>query len=196
MDNLSSISSFSPTHRKQGFTLIEIMVSIAIVAIMTTIALPSLNTFIVKMRVDNEISELQRLLLTARNLAINTGKNTTVCPLAGNACTTNWQNQISVFTNDDNLLATSNTYALPDELIKIKNPVKAGDRLQYAQTSVIYAPTGRLITPAASFRYCPKDEADRSRGIDVSVSGRTYISSDIDDDDKDEDRTGAEILCI
>ncbi|MCI2283147.1 prepilin-type N-terminal cleavage/methylation domain-containing protein [Colwellia sp. MSW7] len=82
MDNLSSTSSFSPTYRKQGFTLIEIMVAISIVAIMTTIALPSLNTFIVKMRVDNEISELQRLLLTARNLAINTGKNTTVCPLA------------------------------------------------------------------------------------------------------------------
>ncbi|MCI2283146.1 GspH/FimT family pseudopilin [Colwellia sp. MSW7] len=116
--------------------------------------------------------------------------------MLGNACSTNWQNQISVFTNDDNLLATSNTYALPDELIKIKNPVKSGDRLQYAQTSVIYAPTGRLITPAASFRYCPKDEEGSSRGIDVSVSGRTYISSDIDDDDKDEDRTGGEIVCI
>lgn len=198
MDNIlnTSFPSFFSAPHKQGFTLIELMVAIAVVAILSAIALPSLSDFLIRMRVDNEISEMQRLLLTARNMAINTGKNTTVCPLSGGVCTTNWQNEISVFTNGDNALTTNNTFAAPDELVKVKDAIKTGDQLQYSQTSVVYAPDGRLLTTAASFNYCPKGQAARSRGIDISMSGRSYTSSDTDSDDKDEDRNGAEIVCI
>lgn len=181
--------------KANGFTLIEVMVAIAVVAIVTTLALPNLNTFLVKMRVDNEITEMQRLLLTARNMAINTGKNTTVCPLSGGACTTNWQNEISVFTNGSNDVATNNTFAAPDELIKTKDAIKTGDKLQFANSSIIYAPSGQLITNNGEFSYCPKDENDSSRGITISISGRTYLSSDTDNDGKDEDRNGNEITC-
>jgi len=201
MDNIIGTTSLtsSPTSHKKGFTLIELMVAIAVVAILSAIALPSMSDFLVRMRVDNEISEMQRLLLTARNMAINTGKNTTICPLSGGSCSTDstaWQGEISVFTNSDNSLATNNTYAAPDELVKVKSAIKSGDILQFTNTSVIYAPSGRLITALGKFSYCPKDEADRSRGIDVSLSGRSYTSSDTDDDGKDEDRNGNEIVCI
>lgn len=148
------------------------------------------------MRVDNEISEMQRLLLTARNMAINTGRNTTVCPLTSGVCTTNWQNEISVFTNGDNAVATNNTFADPDALIKVKDAIKTGDRLQFTNVSVIYAPSGQLITAQGSFSYCPQNADEASRGIDLSISGRSYISSDTDNDGKDENRNGNEIACI
>lgn len=203
----TTLSNSRIPKKKQGFTLLELMVAIAVVGILTAIALPSLNNFLVKMRVDNEITELQRLLLTARNMAINTGKNTTVCPLTAGVCTTacppsdddcsnNWENEISVFTNDSNVFATNGTFAAPDELIKIKDAIKSGDKLQFANASVIYAPTGQLITSNGTFNYCPKNETNESRGIDLSISGRSYVSSDIDNDDKDEDRDGNEIICI
>jgi type IV fimbrial biogenesis protein FimT/type IV fimbrial biogenesis protein FimU len=197
MSNILGTSSpfrFSARYKK-GFTLIELMVAIAVVAILSAIALPSMNVFLVKMRVDNEISEMQKLLLTARNMAINTGKNTTVCPLTNGSCTNNWQNQISVFTNGSNNLATNNTFAAPDELIKIKEAIKTGDRLQFANGSVIYAPSGQLITANGTFSYCPINDDDWSRGIDLSISGRSYTSSDIDNDGKDEDRNGDDIVC-
>lgn len=192
---LGSFSTFSSSNQKRGFTLVEVMVAIAVVAIISAIALPTMSSFLVKMRVDNEISEIQRLLLTARNMAINTGKNTTVCPLSGGACTTNWHNEISVFTNSDNSLATNNTFAAPDELVKIKDAIRSGDKLQYTQKSIIYTPDGRLLTTSANFSYCPQDNEDYSRGISISLSGRSYISSDTDNDDKDEDRSGDEIVC-
>jgi type IV fimbrial biogenesis protein FimT/type IV fimbrial biogenesis protein FimU len=154
-----------------------------------------MSDFLVKMRVDNEVTEMQRLLLTARNMAINTGKNTTVCPLSSGGCTSNWQNEISVFTNGSNNIATNNTFAAPDELIKIKDAIKSGDRLQYTEVSVIYTPAGRLITSAANFSYCPRGETERSRGITMSISGRSYTSSDTDSDGKDEDRNGNKIVC-
>lgn len=181
--------------KTSGFTLIEVMVAIAVVAIITTLALPNLNTFLVKMRVDNEITDMQRLLLTARNMAINTGKNTTVCPLSGGACTTNWHKEISVFTNGSNDVATNSTFAAPDELIKTKDAIKTGDKLQFANNSIIYAPSGQLITNNGALNYCPKDDTDNSRGITLSISGRAYLSSDADNDGKDEDRSGNEITC-
>jgi type IV fimbrial biogenesis protein FimT/type IV fimbrial biogenesis protein FimU len=200
MSNILRASSFLSRHSKQGFTLIELMVAIAVVSILSAIALPSMNDFLVRMRVDNEISEMQRLLLTARNMAINTGKNTTVCPLSSGVCTSNWQNEVSVFTNDVNSLANGNAFAANDELVKVREAIRSGDKLQFANaansiTSVIYTPSGRLITAQGSFSYCPKGDADRSRGIDISISGRSYTSSDTDSDDKDENRTGNEIVC-
>jgi type IV fimbrial biogenesis protein FimT/type IV fimbrial biogenesis protein FimU len=197
MHNIVTVFSIvhHSSHHKKGFTLIELMVSIAVVAILSTVALPSMSNFLVKMRVDNEISEIQRLLLTARNMAINTGKNTTICPLTSGSCTSNWHNEISVFTNDNNTLTTNNTFLSPDELIKIKGEIESGDKLQYTQTSIIYSPDGRLLTTPANFRYCPKGKAELSRGISISTSGRSYKSSDTDNDGKDEDRSGNEISC-
>ena len=208
MDNISGVCF---TRKKQGFTLIEVMIAIAVVAILSVIALPNMSNFLVKMRVDNEISEMQRLLLTARNMAINTGRNTTVCPLSSSGtCTNSWQNEISVFTNNANTLANGVNFSAPttttdsdgnsntvinDQLIKVKEAIKSGDRLQSTQVSVIYTPSGRLLTAAANFSYCPQGEDDSSRGIVVSVSGRSYTSSDTDNDDKDEDRNGNDIVC-
>lgn len=182
-------------YNKQGFTLIEVIVAVAIVAILSAVALPSMGDFLVKMRVDNQITEMQRLLLTARNIAINTGKNTTICPLSDGKCTANWQDEISIFTNGAN---DNNEYNAPaDELVKVKEAIKSGDKLQFTITSVIYAPSGQLIVPTAvsTFKYCPKDDASKSRAIDLSISGRSYISSDIDNDGKDENRAGNEITC-
>lgn len=201
MQNISG--TFSPTffsaRQKQGFTLIELMVSIAVVAILSAIALPSMNTFLVKMRVDNEISELQRLLLTARNTAINTGQNTTVCPLTGNTCTNNWQNVVSVFTNNSNTTNNNIYSAATEQRVKVKEAITANDSLQFdTLTRIVYTPTGRILFPtvASTFKYCPQNDTDRSRGIDISISGRSYTTSDTDNDGKDEDRNGNEIVCI
>ena len=197
MDNITtppSSLSFTTRHM-QGFTLIELLVSISIIGILSFIALPNMSSFLANMRVDNEISEMQRLILTARNMAMNTGKNTTICPLASGVCTSNWHNQISVFTNGDNTLATNNTFAAPDELVKVKEAIKTGDKLQYVPSSIIFTPAGRIITTAASFSYCPKGQPNSSRGIDISISGRSYTSSDTNNDGKDENRSGSEVSC-
>jgi type IV fimbrial biogenesis protein FimT len=178
----------------QGFTLIELLISVSIIGVLLMVALPNLSSYLVKSRVDNEISELHRLILTARNAAINSGKNVTLCPLSsGNVCGTNWQNELSVFNNTaDNTKFDSTT----EQVVKVRAKIATGDTLKLSQTSLVYSPTGRLISGNNSvFTYCPKDHADLARGIDISLSGRVYASQDTDNDDKDEDRSGNEFSC-
>lgn len=178
----------------QGFTLIELLISVSIIGVMLMVALPNLSSYLVKSRVDNEISELHRLILTARNAAINSGKNVTLCPLStSNVCSTNWHNELTVFNNTAN---TSKFDSTTEQIIKVKAKIKTNDTLKLNQASLVYSPTGRLISGNNSvFTYCPKDYSDLARGINISLSGRVYASQDTDNDNKDEDRSGNEFTC-
>jgi type IV fimbrial biogenesis protein FimT/type IV fimbrial biogenesis protein FimU len=185
--NSSSPNIHTKSHYKKadGFSLIELLVTIAIASIILTIAVPSLSSFTMKMRVDNEVTELQRLLLTARNAAINSGENATLCPLqADDTCknTTVWTGRIGVVSVDG--------------LIKEREPVQAGDILNFSLNSVTYSPSGQLDITNNNFllfSYCPSGNADYCRGVGLSLSGRTYLSSDQNGDGRDQDRSGNNI---
>lgn len=197
LNNLKRSLSLYQLKRQKGLTLIELMISIAISSILTTIALPNMNNFVVRMRVDNEISMLQRLLLTTRNVAINSGERTIVCPLnSSGECTTDWQKDLSVFIDSNN----NKTFeaANNERLVVTKAAIKQGDQLIYGKgrTMVTYHPSGHLSGLSnGTFRYCPLAHEDKSRGIVIARSGRLYVTSDIDNDSKDETRMNKEITC-
>jgi prepilin-type N-terminal cleavage/methylation domain-containing protein len=178
----------------KGFTLVEVMVAVAMLGIITMIALPRLNLFLARMQVDNEVSTLHRLLLTARNVAISESTNVTLCPLVANNCVNNWQNQLTVFIdlNNNQILDAG------ERVVKVKEAITNNDRLVFDRADVRYAPTGLLnITGGPfSFRYCPQEYPEFSRGIMVNNSGRVTTSHDIDDDGIDEfPATGADVTC-
>lgn len=193
------------SHRIKGFTLLEILLTISILGIITAVALPSISEVIVKTRVDNEVSALHRLILNARNAAVNTGKNVTVCPLTANVCTGNWQAEISVFTNDSNLLADNQVYnndgnennnSADEKLIKIKSAVLSTDTLNFDANLIIFSPTGRAVAGGNStFTFCPADNDTLGRSLFISLSGRVYTSTDANNNGIDEDRNNAEISC-
>ena len=184
--------------RIYAFTLIEVLVVLAVLLSLTNIAIPSINEFLVKLRVDNEIRQLQRVLLVARNEAINLGQNVTLCPLNTlNMCTTNWHKMLSVFTDDNKNKIFEPVFN--EQLIVIKPPVKVDDKLQYAKyrNAIIYGPMGRLsiFGGNGTFKYCPKDHATHSRGIIISVTGKAYVTADSDRDGQDENRRKKIIIC-
>lgn len=63
-----------------GFTLIEMMVTISIMAILLAIATPSFNNTIAGTRISGEINELQASLNFARSEAVKRGLKIDVCP--------------------------------------------------------------------------------------------------------------------
>lgn len=178
LNNLSTIST--------GFSLIEVMITISILSIALTIALPSLSGFLAQMRVDDRITQLHRFILTARNSAINTGQNAQLCPLLTfDTCqnTTDWSGRVGVVTDADGLITEMGA-------------IKDGDKLQYNFNSVIYGPDGQLDNNnIGTFSYCPESYPDYSRGVTISLSGRAYLSSDSNGDGKEEDRDGNNIEC-
>jgi len=180
-----------------GVTLIELMVSVGITSILATTALPSFNDFIVRLRVDNEISRLGRLLLTARNHAINSQDNVIICPLDNSAtCSSNWHEELSVFVDSNGNQKFDS--ADNEFMIAKKSPITSGDILSYAKnrTKITYQATGHLFGLSnGTLRYCPKGHQDKSRAIVVARSGRFYATTDINHDGKDETRSKQIITC-
>ena len=181
--------------RTKGFTLIELMISVSVTSILAALAIPNYSQFIVQMRVDNEISQLHRILLITRNAAINSGQKAIVCPLdESQQCTSQWQNELSVFIDvNDNKTFDGN-----EKIIRIRPAIKTNDKLIYGKgrTKITFKPTGQLSGLVnGTFRYCPQRYKNYSRGIIVARSGRLYQSSDIDNDGVDENRGNKEISC-
>ena len=182
----------------KGFTLVELMVSVTILSIITAIVVPNLNEFIVRIRVDNEISQLHRLLLIARNSAINFNQDVTLCPLDDDShCSTDWQKDIVIFIdiNKDNAYNSDSN----EKIIRIKPAIKNSDKLQYGlrRNRIKFAATGRTTGWGSNgtLKYCPQNFIGLSRAIVIATSGRFYLSTDIDYDGKDETRNGREIIC-
>ncbi|MBA6264720.1 MAG: GspH/FimT family pseudopilin [Colwellia sp.] len=186
------------TFKIVGFTLIETLITLAILISIATVALPSFADLFIKIRVNNEISALHRLLLLTRNHAVNQERFVTVCPLnKSGQCSNQWHEELSVFYDDNKNKALDPSSA--EVIIKIKLAIKSGDKLQYAQgrTALIYAPSGRLAVWGGNgtFRYCPKNHSNKSRGIIISGAGRFYLSTDQNMDGTDENRSGRMIHC-
>ncbi|MDO7086588.1 GspH/FimT family protein [Pseudocolwellia sp. AS88] len=182
--------------KQRAFTMVELLVGIAIVAILAAVALPSLKTFTVSMRVDNEISELHRLLLIARNTSVNSGQDVVVCPIVNGSCTDDWTQEVSVFIDFNQ----NNDFDIADdEIVRVKSAISSSnDQFQYSNGAFLtYNSLGNLPinNNESTFSYCPYGYADASRGIIVAVSGRAYISNDSDSDGVDEDRNNVNITC-
>jgi len=66
--------------RAQGFTMIELMVVVTIVAVLTALATPSFKDFVLGQRVKNASFDLAGNLLLARSEAIKRNTNVTLAP--------------------------------------------------------------------------------------------------------------------
>lgn len=62
-----------------GFTVIELMVVVAVVALITSLALPSLSDFVQRFQIDRFAASLRGTINNARQNALRTGLETVVC---------------------------------------------------------------------------------------------------------------------
>ncbi|MDQ1362692.1 MAG: type fimbrial biosis protein FimT, partial [Pseudomonadota bacterium] len=72
----------NPMHKQNGFTLTELMITVAIAAILLAIGVPSMREFIQNGRITAVTNELVSALMVARSEAIRKNTTTCVCPTA------------------------------------------------------------------------------------------------------------------
>jgi type IV fimbrial biogenesis protein FimT len=87
--------------RKRGFSLIELMVVLSILAIFATMAAPSFRQVIQQLRIESERTALQNVLMLARSEAVKRGTRSWVKGSIGG-----WGGPITAFidTNGDGVL--------------------------------------------------------------------------------------------
>lgn len=139
--------------RSGGFTLIELMVTIAIAAILLGIGAPSFSEFIKNQAVRTASSDITTMLIFARSEANKRNTNITVTPASGG-----WQNGWTVTVSSGGSTTTLGSQA-----------AFAGLTITGPSTDLTYGSDGHLVdTSAPSFQI---SGSTSTRCINVSLSG-------------------------
>lgn len=176
-----------------GFTIIELMITLAVAAILAAVAAPSFTDMIRDNRLVTQLNEFQASLALARSEAIKRNQNVTVCRSNnGSACSGNWENGWIIF-GDDNANGTVNT---GEEIYRIHGAISGANTLRFNQTRVIYAGDGIVRGGSnGTFTFCDARGANSARGIVISTTGRPRLATDGNSDGIVEDGSGNNVTC-
>lgn len=140
--------SQGPIPKCSGFSLIELMVTVAIVAILASLAAPSFSSLIASNRASSAASALQVSLSLARSEAVKRGADARVTVAANGAAGT-WSNGWTVFV-DKTTDANGGVGPTADSATVTRLEVVAGfQNVDYTQTGSLnyfsYNGAGRMV---------------------------------------------------
>ncbi len=166
--------------RDSGFTLIELMIAIALVAILLATAVPALDDFTNDARQTGAINDFISAVHLARNTAITTNSRVTMCASASGAnCEfTSWDSGWIVFGD-----LNSNSSVDAGETVVSASAAAEGLNIQSGEfpVALMYRPNGRAMTNALTgnsgeFTVCDFRGNEHAKVILVELSGRPRMS--------------------
>jgi type IV fimbrial biogenesis protein FimT len=178
------------TMRAGGFTLIELMITISIVAVIAMIGIPAMGDFILNNRIRSQSGNLMLQLTHARSEAMRTASRVTICPGTSGGCTGTgstsegkWESGWVAFidTNSNTALDTGETVISVSAALDGDNTLRSDAFSTYI--SFRHDGSSADISGASqggSFALCdrrsrPFGDGDDAWAIVITVTGRIKV---------------------
>ena len=154
-------------HKLNGFTLVELMVTVAIVAILMAIGAPQLRGFLQKQQVAADVESLTSAIHMARSEALKRSGRVSICALSATAytgnvgpqCATNganWSNGWLIYID----YSGGNAFvATTDTVLQVERSVRSG-AITGTQLSISFLANGLTASTPGSFAIKPKGTED------------------------------------
>lgn len=172
-------------HKENGFSLVELTVTVALSALLLSMAVPSMGTFLSNARQTSTINNFVSSIHMARSTAIEANTDVTICPSeSGRNCeNVGWDRGWIVFKDLDNNQAVD----AHDEIVRVYHQAD-GVTIRTSQTDrfLRYRPNGRIVHEqvggsAGEFTICDSRGADHARVMILDLSGRPLLTQTLTD---------------
>lgn len=156
--------------RIRAFTLVELVVTLTIAAILATIALPAVGRFVQSNRLASIANNFVGTLSLARSEALKRATNAGVCPSnTGTSCVgTSWASGWIVFVDIDGNAA----WTASDVVLRAYEPVTAETTINGSTSLILYDSQGRVPTNGIGSYVVCNTRLGQNRTIEVNASGR------------------------
>lgn len=163
-----------PAHRR-GFTLYELLLTLALGAVLVSVGLPAFGSLLARSRQVIEINSLFHALHLARKESIVHRHVVTLCPSAdGRSCLpgTDWSGGWIMFRNED---GDSPPQVDDGESVILRHTVAGSVRIAANRQSFTLRATFRRATNG-TFVVCDTAGRIRPKGLVVSYTGRPRVA--------------------
>lgn len=183
---------------ERGYSLVELMVALAVAGLLLGIAVPEFRDLIAAQRATARINTVAGAIQTARHLAIAQNAVAVMCPGQGPACAgrDQWHLGTLIFADRD-----GDRQVDEGELVAARLPkLDEGERLVWRsfrnRTFLQFRGTGLTDWQNGNFQYCPANGDPRlARQLILNAQGRVRQALDRDGDGIREDARGRPLTC-
>lgn len=173
-----------------GLTLLELLVTFAVVAILAASAAPAFNELIASSRVKATSDSLIRALYSARAEAIKRGHRVVTCLSAsGASCSSSSARKLLIFSDLDK----NGSPTASEKVIAIVDIESSSIQISYNRPFLAYTSTGYAAGTNGTFTLC--DASGAGQFVIVSSLGRVRKGRDYDGDGFVEKSPGVPISC-
>jgi len=179
----------------KGFTVLELMIALAIAGVLLSLSVPSFTASIQNNRLVTQVNELNTSLSMARTEAIKRNSNITVCKSSnGTSCTGNWHDGRIVFIDNDSDGSVETGDG--DEILYVSGAIPGDNTLTFSETRVSYANTGFGTSGAnGAFTLCDSRGATHAKGLIIGPTGRPRLAMDSNENGILEDNSDTDLEC-
>ena len=167
-------------NKERGFTLIELIIAVSLTALLLTMAVPALTSFVSNARQTGVLNDLVSSMHLARSAAITTNTRVTICTSSGgsNCDAASWDQGWIVFSDRDTDQAVDDDETIIGASGEINDvSIRSGEFGQF----LMYRPNGRVMNASVNanlgqFTVCDGRGSDYAKVLIVDLSGRPRTS--------------------